>query len=145
MISLPTQGGKGTAAAAEVTGKWPLPVTLPQAPTPPGIATPLLAPGAAPTLDIILQSHYFVISTIWEAPAMKSLTVRNIPNPLYERLVRLAALNRRSLQQQLLVILEGVPSDPDNTALKRAASIRKRLTEKDLGDTVSEVREVRSR
>lgn len=37
---------------------------------------------------------------------MKALTIRNIPNDLYRVIVKLAKRNRRSIQQQTLVILD---------------------------------------
>jgi len=76
---------------------------------------------------------------------MKNLTVRNLPDDLYARLTRLARLNRRSLQQQALVLLERVRDEDPETVLERAAGIRARLTGRALGDTVAEVRQERAR
>ncbi len=77
---------------------------------------------------------------------MKTLTIRNVPDDVYETLAALAKRNRRSLQQQVLVLLEKVrdldrPSSPTTTA----AQWRNRLKGRPLGDTVAEVREERSR
>jgi hypothetical protein len=57
----------------------------------------------------------------------------------------LAARNRRSLQQQLLVILEqGLVFDRPSS-LVRAAAIRERLGGRKLGDVVSDIRAERER
>lgn len=37
---------------------------------------------------------------------MRTLTVRNVPDDVYEALATLAKRNRRSLQQQILLLLE---------------------------------------
>ena len=77
---------------------------------------------------------------------MKNLTIRNVPDDVYGRLTRLARTNRRSLQQQALVLLERVRlDDPDDDALARAAALRQRLANRPLGDTVAELREERAR
>jgi len=77
---------------------------------------------------------------------MKNLTIRNVPDDLYGRLTRLARTNRRSLQQQALVLLERVRlDDPDDDPLARAAALRQRLATRPLGDTVAELRDERAR
>jgi len=77
--------------------------------------------------------------------AMRVLTVRNVPDDLYEILVGLAARNRRSLQQQSLDLLERARLLDHVHYLERAASVRSRLQGRKLGDTVAEVREERTR
>lgn len=76
---------------------------------------------------------------------MKTLTVRNVPDDLYHSLSSLATRNRRSLQQQVLVVLERVRTLDQPSPLRRAADWRKRLEGRALGDTILEVREERSR
>jgi plasmid stability protein len=79
-----------------------------------------------------------------QSAAMKAITVRNVPDALYGRLVRLAEKSRRSLQQQVLVLLESAPN-PDAAPLERARAIREALAGRKLGDTVREVRAERQR
>jgi len=76
---------------------------------------------------------------------MKSLTVRNVPDDVYEALSSLAKRNRRSLQQQVLVLLERVRALDRPSPLGAAAQWRARLQGRPLGDTVAEVREERRR
>ncbi len=71
---------------------------------------------------------------------MKAITLRNVPDDLHQALVRLAQRNRRSLQQQLLVLLEQARSLDGESPLRRAAELRQRLAGRDLGDTVAEIR-----
>jgi hypothetical protein len=75
---------------------------------------------------------------------MKAITVRNVPDALYGRLVRLAEKNRRSLQQQIIVLLDSAPN-PDLALLDRARAIRETLAGRNLGDSVNEVRQERAR
>lgn len=76
---------------------------------------------------------------------MRTITVRDVPDPVYTRLKRLAAASRRSLQQQILVILEGVPAEPADDLLRRASAIRRRLKGRKLGDVVLDLRSERER
>ena len=76
---------------------------------------------------------------------MKTITVRNIPDDLYRDLRRLAEQNRRSLQQQTLVLLERARLSRLGSPVQRAAEIRRRLAGRALGNTVDEVREERDR
>ncbi len=76
---------------------------------------------------------------------MKTITVRNIPDDLYRDLRRLAEQNRRSLQQQTLVLLERARLSRLGSPMQRAAEIRQRLAGRTLGDTVAEVRAERER
>lgn len=61
---------------------------------------------------------------------MKSLTLRDIPEPLYRELKRRAAASRRSLNSEVLVCLERVLASqrlaPD-AALARADAIREHI------------------
>ena len=76
---------------------------------------------------------------------MRVLTVRNIPDSLYDLLTDLARKNRRSLQQQALVLLEGARVHDVESPCDRARTIRSRLEGRALGDTVREIREDRDR
>ncbi len=76
---------------------------------------------------------------------MKTLTVRNIPDDVYRALTTLAARNHRSLQQQVLVVLERARALDQPSPVRRAAQWRERLAGRPLGDTLAEVREERSR
>lgn len=76
---------------------------------------------------------------------MKTLTVRNVPDDLYQALSMLATRNRRSLQQQVLVVLERARVLDQPSPVRRAAEWRTRLRGRRLGDTVAEVREERRR
>jgi len=76
---------------------------------------------------------------------MKTITVRNVPDDLYEDLKRLAEGNRRSLQQQALILLERARVARLEPPTQRAARIRARLAGRRLGDTVAEIRQERER
>lgn len=76
---------------------------------------------------------------------MKAITVRCVPDDLYANLTALARLNHRSLQQQVLVLLDRARVVDSVPVLERAASIRRKLAERLLGDTVAEVRTERQR
>ena len=73
------------------------------------------------------------------------ITIRNIPEDLYKSLVSLAAKQRRSLQQQALLLLEAAKTLNNRSPLREALVIRERLAGRKLGDCVAEVREDRSR
>ncbi len=76
---------------------------------------------------------------------MKTLTIRNIPDDLYNIIGRIARRNRRSIQQQLLVQLERLRVLDNKSPVIRAAAIRNRLSGRAVGDTVREIREDRRR
>ena len=75
---------------------------------------------------------------------MKSMTVRDIDEDLYGVLVRLATENRRSLQQQVLLILEAEAATHRIGLVGRAQAWRDRLRDRDVGDVVKDVRELRA-
>jgi antitoxin FitA len=63
-----------------------------------------------------------------------TLTLKNIPDTVYERLKSSAAQNRRSLNSEAIVCLEAVlsPAAPSNIErLQRARSLRSALPEFD--------------
>ncbi len=76
---------------------------------------------------------------------MKALTIRNVPEPLHRSLCELASRNRRSLQQQVLLLLERAHVLQGASPTVAAAGIRRRLAGRPLGNTVAEVREERAR
>ncbi|MFM2152437.1 MAG: Arc-like binding domain [Pseudomonadota bacterium] len=76
---------------------------------------------------------------------MPAITIRDVPEDLLQQLKALAERNRRSLQQQLLVLLEQVRVFDRPSALDRAAAIRERLKGRRLGDLVADVRAERER
>ncbi len=76
---------------------------------------------------------------------MKSLTIRNIPDDLYKIIVNMAKSNHRSIQQQILFILERARMFSNRSPVERAKDIRQRLNGRKLGDTIKEIEEERSR
>lgn len=76
---------------------------------------------------------------------MRALTIRNIPDETYRALVARAQRNRRSLQQECLLLLERARSLEKAGGIGRARAIRERLQGRNLGDTVRELREERDR
>lgn len=76
---------------------------------------------------------------------MRTLTVRNVPDDVYEALTTLAKRNRRSLQQQILLLLERARDLERPSPVVTAANWRKRLEGRPLGDTVGEIQEERRR
>ena len=77
---------------------------------------------------------------------MHAITVRQVPDSLYEALVSLAQKNRRSLQQQAIILLERCRFlDIRPSYVEKARSIRASLSERGLGDVVQDVRSERDR
>ena len=76
---------------------------------------------------------------------MKTLTIRNIPEGLYQSIRRLAEREHRSIQQQVLVMLDRGRVMDQDSPVAAAAALRARLAGRDLGDTVAEVRAERDR
>ena len=76
---------------------------------------------------------------------MPVLTIRDVPEDLHRLLRDMAARNRRSLQQQVLLLLERARAlDGPNPAVE-AAAIRTRLEGRELGDTIAELNADRRR
>jgi hypothetical protein len=73
------------------------------------------------------------------------LTIRDVPVDLLRSLKALAVRNRRSLQQQVLTLLEQVRVLDLEAPSERAAAMRNRLAGRELGDTVADVRGERER
>lgn len=78
---------------------------------------------------------------------MKSLVIRQIPPDLYVAIKNLALRNRRSMQQQILVLLECAKflDYKVGSPVTMAEEIRNSLSGRELGDTVAEIREDRER
>lgn len=76
---------------------------------------------------------------------MKVITIRNIPEDLYRIISRLAQRNRRSIQQQVLTILDRARVLDNAAPVERAAEIRLRLAGRGLGNSINEIRQERNR
>lgn len=76
---------------------------------------------------------------------MRVLTIRNVPDETYRVLAARALRNRRSLQQEALLALERATALEKQGGIERARAMRGKLKERELGDTVRELREERSR
>lgn len=60
---------------------------------------------------------------------MASITIKNVPDPLYERLKEIAARNRRSINSEVIVQLEralGAAAVDADALLARARAVRER-------------------
>ena len=76
---------------------------------------------------------------------MKAISVRNVPEEIYAGLQIMAKKNRRSLQEQIKLILEQEVELANRSFLASAAEWRKRLKGRGLNDTVAMVRKDRNR
>ena len=76
---------------------------------------------------------------------MKAMTVKNVPDDLYMAIASLAKKNNRSMQRQVLEILDKARILLHESPTQRAGDIRNRLSGRDLGNTVEEIRKERSR
>ena len=76
---------------------------------------------------------------------MKAISVRNVPEHIYASLQMMAKKNRRSLQEQIKLILEQEVELANRSFLAGAAEWRKRLQGRSLNDTVAMVRKDRNR
>jgi plasmid stability protein len=76
---------------------------------------------------------------------MKTLSVRNVPDEVYVRLVNWARVNHRSLQEQIRFLLEREVRLTEACPLSAARRWRDRLQGRDLPDIVQMVREDRGR
>lgn len=80
-----------------------------------------------------------------EGVFMKTLTIRNIPDNLYKTITRVAQRNRRSIQQQVLVILDKARVYDNESPVDKAMTIRQALMDRDLGNTINEIHVERNR
>ena len=76
---------------------------------------------------------------------MRAISIRNVPDNLYAGLQVMAKKNRRSLQEQIKLILEQEVKLANRSYLSAAAEWRKHLQGRNLGDTVKSVRKDRER
>ena len=76
---------------------------------------------------------------------MKALSIRNLPDEIYDALKAMAAANHRSLQEQVLCIIEREARLAAGTGLAAARAWRMKLAGRTLGDTVDDVRQDRAR
>jgi plasmid stability protein len=76
---------------------------------------------------------------------MRTLTIRNIPDDLYRIIVSIAKRNQRSIQQQVLLILDKARKLDSESPVEKAKEIRQRLEGRELGNTLDEIREERNR
>ncbi|MDP6629919.1 MAG: hypothetical protein QGH42_05390 [Kiritimatiellia bacterium] len=76
---------------------------------------------------------------------MKTLTIRKVPDDVYLDLTEWAAENRRSLQEQVLYIIEEDVKLRHISVMESAAEYRTRLATRQTGDVVQDVREDRER
>ncbi len=71
-----------------------------------------------------------ILKPLYELPTMTSITIKNIPEGLYQNLKTAAAINRRSINSELIVCLEKTLSPCKISAEERileARGIRNRL------------------
>ncbi len=76
---------------------------------------------------------------------MKALSVRNLPDDVYEALRAMAAANHRSVQEQVRCLIEREVRLASGSGLAAAREWRVRLAGRTLGDTVEDVRQDRAR
>ena len=76
---------------------------------------------------------------------MKSLTIRGVDTATYQGLQELAKSNRRSMQEQVKLILQREVSLTGGGHVSVAREWRKKLKDRDWGDIPSEIREDRKR
>ena len=76
---------------------------------------------------------------------MKALSIRNLPDDVYEALKNMAAANPRSMQEQVRCLIEREARLTRGSGLETARAWRLRLAGRSLGDTVEDVRQDRAR
>ncbi len=76
---------------------------------------------------------------------MKAISIRNVPEDVYARLQEMAKKNRRSLQEQIKLILEQEVTLNKRSFLTNAAEWRKKFQGRQFKDTVKDVRKDRQR
>jgi len=74
---------------------------------------------------------------------MKTLTVREVPDAVYEVIVREAKDNHRSIQEQVRMVLAKEARLRQGGFLVRARTWQTNLAGRELGDTVDEIRQAR--
>lgn len=76
---------------------------------------------------------------------MKALSIRNLPDEVYEALKAMAAANHRSIQEQVRCLIEREAKLASGCGLATAHAWRLRLAGRQLGDTVEDLRQDRAR
>lgn len=76
---------------------------------------------------------------------MKTLSIRNLPDDVYDALKALAAANHRSMQEQVRCLIEREVRLAAGPGLATARVWRTRLAGRNLGNTVEDVRLDRTR
>ena len=76
---------------------------------------------------------------------MKAISIRNVPDHIYTGLQAMAKNNRRSLQEQIKLILEQEVKLTNISFLAGAAKWRKQLHGRNMSDTVKTLRKDRER
>jgi len=76
---------------------------------------------------------------------MRALSIRNLPDDVYEALKAMAAANHRSMQEQVRWMIERETKLTAGAGLVEARAWRLRLAGRELGDTVEDVRQDRAR
>jgi len=76
---------------------------------------------------------------------MKALSIRNLPDDVYEAMKTMAAANHRSMQEHVRCMIEREVRLANGPGLEVARAWRMRLAGRNLGDTVNEVRQDRAR
>jgi plasmid stability protein len=80
---------------------------------------------------------------------VRTITVKNVPPELYERLKQRAAENRRSMNKEIIVCIErvihGQKTDTPDEALARAREVRKKTSNYSLTDEEFTARKVGGR
>jgi len=76
---------------------------------------------------------------------VKAISIRNVPDNVYVGLQKMAKINRRSLQEQIKLILEQEVKLGKRSFLADATEWRKKFQGRGFKDTVKDVREDRQR
>jgi plasmid stability protein len=76
---------------------------------------------------------------------MKAISIRNVPDDVYAQLQKIAKSNRRSLQEQIKVILEMEVKLNRRSFVADAAKWRKQFQGRRFKDTVKDIRKDRQR
>jgi len=69
----------------------------------------------------------FIMEPFSEVDSMANITVKNIPDDLYEKLSRSAKINRRSINQEIIVCIENSVQDEihiPEQVIKKARMLR---------------------
>ena len=91
------------------------------------------------------MAAFIIKSIFYNGNIMKIITIRNILDDLYRVIIRIAKRNRRSIQQQMLTIIERARILDTESPVEKAMQIRKRFSGRKRGNTVEEIREERNR